>query len=93
MSRAEEFISAVQGDPELDAQLRAATTSEEAKKIVTDAGFADVSSADVRALLAAESDGDELSEHQLAAAAGAGGPGSARSDPGFVFDGSLSQWD
>jgi predicted ribosomally synthesized peptide with nif11-like leader len=91
MSRAEEFISVLRGDPELDAQLSAASTSEEARKIVTAAGFPDVSSADVQAVVAAESDGDELSEHQLAAASGAGGfvmnPTWMHSDPGWDVDG------
>jgi predicted ribosomally synthesized peptide with nif11-like leader len=84
MSRADEFISAVQGDSGLDAQLRAAATSAEARKIVTDAGFGDVSSADVQAVLAVESDGDELSELQLAAASGAAGLSSGWVDPGFA---------
>ncbi|HEX8508628.1 MAG TPA: Nif11-like leader peptide family natural product precursor [Propionibacteriaceae bacterium] len=87
MSRAEEFVNAVKGDPDLEAQLSAAATSEEARKIVTAAGFPDVSSSDVQAVLAAENDNDELSEHQLAAASGAGGfamsPSWLHSDPGW----------
>jgi predicted ribosomally synthesized peptide with nif11-like leader len=71
MSRAEEFVSAVRADPELEARLSAASSSEEAKKIVTDAGYGDVSSADVKAL----SESDELSDAELAAASGAGGIG------------------
>jgi predicted ribosomally synthesized peptide with nif11-like leader len=92
MSRAEEFISAVQGDPELEARLSAATTSAEAQKVVADAGFADVSSADVQAVLEPDSDSDELSEHQMAAASGAGGFGirsGSISDPGWGDDGNF----
>jgi predicted ribosomally synthesized peptide with nif11-like leader len=68
MSRAEEFVSAVRADSNLEARLSAATTSEEAKKIVTDAGFGDVSSADVKAL----GRSGELSDAEMATAAGAG---------------------
>jgi predicted ribosomally synthesized peptide with nif11-like leader len=93
MSRAEELLSAVRADPELEARLSAAATSEEAKKVVTEAGFADVSSADVQTAVAAENDGDELSEHQLAAASGAGGLSGMtwmNSDPGW--DGDSGGW-
>jgi predicted ribosomally synthesized peptide with nif11-like leader len=77
MSRAEEFVSAVKGDPELGARLSAASSSEEAKKIVADAGYGDVSSADVKALAGS----DELSDAELATASGAGG--------GFRFGGPM----
>lgn len=69
MSRAEEFVKTVQSDPELQSKLSSATSSEDAKKIVTDAGFGDVSSRDVKAL--GDSSG-ELSESELASASGAG---------------------
>ena len=68
MTRAEEFIKTLETNSELKSQLSAATSSEEAKKIVTDAGFGDVSSADVKAA----GQGDELSESELASASGAG---------------------
>jgi predicted ribosomally synthesized peptide with nif11-like leader len=66
MTRAEEFVKTLETDSELKAQLGAATSSEEAKKIVTDAGFGDVSSDDVKAL----TETDELSDAELEGAAG-----------------------
>jgi predicted ribosomally synthesized peptide with nif11-like leader len=66
MTRAEEFVKTLESDPELKSQLGAATSSEEAKKIVSDAGFGDVSSEDVKALGGT----DELSEADLQGAAG-----------------------
>ena len=68
MSRAAEFVKTLESDPDLKSKLSAATTSEEAKKIVSDAGFGDVHSADVEAL----NTSDELSESELASASGAG---------------------
>jgi predicted ribosomally synthesized peptide with nif11-like leader len=68
MTRAEEFVKTLETDSELKSKLSAATSSEDAKKIVTDAGFGDVSSADVKAL----GETDELSENELAGASGAG---------------------
>ena len=69
MTRAAEFVQTLETDPDLKSKLSAATSSEEAKKIVSDAGFGDVSSADVKAL----NESDELSESELAGASGAGG--------------------
>jgi predicted ribosomally synthesized peptide with nif11-like leader len=71
MTRAEEFVKTLDTDSDLKSKLSAATSSEEAKKIVSDAGFGDVSSADVKAL----NESDELSESELAGASGAGGFG------------------
>jgi predicted ribosomally synthesized peptide with nif11-like leader len=68
MTRAEEFVKMVESDSDLKAKLSGATTSEEAKKVVSDAGFGDVHSADVKAL----SQSDELSDSELATASGAG---------------------
>jgi predicted ribosomally synthesized peptide with nif11-like leader len=71
-ARAEEFVATLQNDPQLQTQLKAATTSEEAKRIVTDAGYGDVSSADVKSVIANQSGSDELTDQQLGAASGAG---------------------
>jgi predicted ribosomally synthesized peptide with nif11-like leader len=69
MTRAAEFVQTLETDAGLKSQLSAATSSEEAKKIVSDAGFGDVSSADVKAL----DESEELSDSELASASGAGG--------------------
>lgn len=78
MSRAEEFVKTLQSDPELQSQLSSAASSADAKKIVADAGYGDVHSADVQAL---SNGSDELSDAELASASGAGGI----SMPGFTF--------
>jgi predicted ribosomally synthesized peptide with nif11-like leader len=72
MSRATDFVSTLQNDSALQSKMTAATSSEERKKIVTDAGYGDVSSSDVKSVLSQQSSG-ELSDEQLGAASGAGG--------------------
>ena len=71
-TRAAEFVTTVEQDPQLQSQLSSATTSEDRKKIVADAGFGDVSSADIKSAVADKGQSDELSDDQLAAASGAG---------------------
>lgn len=66
MTRAEEFVQKLETDSELKSQLSRATSSEEANRVVADAGFGDVSADDVRAL----NQNDELSDSELAGAAG-----------------------
>jgi predicted ribosomally synthesized peptide with nif11-like leader len=71
-TRAEEFVTTLEKDPQLQSQLSSAATSEDRKKVVADAGFGDVSSAEVKTAIADKGQSDELSDDQLAAASGAG---------------------
>lgn len=84
MSRAAEFVQTLNSDPELQSQLSSASSSAEAKKIVSDAGYGDVHSADIQAL---SNGSDELSDSELASASGAGGGGF--SVPGFSMSFSI----
>jgi predicted ribosomally synthesized peptide with nif11-like leader len=87
-TRAEEFVAVLKSDPQLQSQIVGATTAEDRKQIVTDAGFGDVSSADAKAAIDGESSG-ELSDDQLGAASGAGGGFFSQtmwSDPGYNWD-------
>lgn len=84
MSRAEELVKAVQADPELQSKLSAATSAGDTRRIVTDAGFGDVSSHDVQALGQGEG---ELSDSELAAASGAGGWLLSQTFRGPIIDG------
>lgn len=79
MSRAQELLTAMKTDERLQEQMRAAATDGDRRKVIEDAGYADVSSAEVKAANAA--DLGELSDEQLGVASGAGGLGS---DPYLV---------
>jgi len=68
-ARAEELLAALKNDEDLQAKMAAATTEAERIQLFADAGYSDVSAADVRA---AANPSGELSEDELSAAAGAG---------------------
>ncbi len=68
-ARAEELHAALKDDGDLQAKMVAATTDAERMRLFADAGYSDVSAADVRA---AANPSGELSEDELSAAAGAG---------------------
>ena len=71
MSRAQELLTALKTDERLQEHMQAAETEEDRAKVIEDAGYGDVSSADVKAANAADT--GELSDDQLGAASGAGG--------------------
>ena len=77
-ARAEEFVAKLQDDTQLQTQLASAATPEDRKKIVTDAGYGDVSSSDAQAVIDSRGQSGELSEDELGAASGAGGFGITR---------------
>src|SRR5687768_14340447 len=72
-TRAEEFVTTIENDPRLQARLSSAATSDDRKQVVSDAGYGDVSAAEVRAVITGQNPSDELTDDQLAAASGAGG--------------------
>jgi predicted ribosomally synthesized peptide with nif11-like leader len=69
-TRAEEFISAAQNDPELRSQINSATTPEEGTKVLSDAGYGDVSISDLKSEVASDNASGELSDEELGAASG-----------------------
>lgn len=71
MSRAQELLTTMENDVQLQQRMQGATTDADRRKVVEDAGFADVSAADVKTELTGDS--GELSDEQLGAASGAGG--------------------
>ena len=74
-TRAAEFVTMLQNDPQLQSKLASAATSEDSRKNATDAGCGDVSSAEFKSIMAGQGQSDELSDEQLAGASGAGGIG------------------
>lgn len=74
LRRAEEFVSALSDDADLQSKLAAATTPEARRAVVEAAGFADVSPEAIKKLaVAKKAESGELSDEELSAAAGAGG--------------------
>ena len=71
MSRAQELATALKTDEALQTKMQATNTADERKKVIADAGYGDVSSADVQAAATGDTSG-ELSDDQLGAASGAG---------------------
>lgn len=72
-TRAEELISALKNDPELQSQMNSAKTPEEGRKVISDAGYGDVSTSDLKSVVASENSSGELSDEELGAASGAWG--------------------
>lgn len=74
IERGKEFLATLEDDAELQSKMAAATTPQELKKVIEDAGFGDVTPDDVKkAVVAKKGESGELSEDELSAAAGAGG--------------------
>jgi predicted ribosomally synthesized peptide with nif11-like leader len=73
MSRAAEFLTTLENDSALKSQMNSASTAEEYRKVAADAGYSDISSADLKTEMSSTGDSGELSDSQLGAASGAGG--------------------
>lgn len=83
VQRAQELARAVSSDETLRSRLMSATTPDEKKKTLADAGFGDVSKEDVEA---ARSQSGELSEDELGKASGAGEIRDAYDDSKYIAE-------